>query len=198
MPSKLIITADDFGYHPRYDAGILEAVAARAVDAVSVMAGRLESVPAALAGGGVALGVHLEEGDPEAQIARFIELFGRPPDYLDGHRHCHATPGVTALAARLDLPVRSVDPAHRSELRAAGVRTPDRLVGRFDESGEAVPPELESLPEGWTEWMVHPGHPAGDGFSSYDAGRAEDLRVLLGPKLPPGLSRGDQRLLPRP
>jgi hypothetical protein len=33
--------------------------------------------------------------------------------------------------------------------------------------------------EGVLEWVVHPGRAARDRRSSYDAGREEDLRVLL-------------------
>src|SRR4051794_88448 len=36
----LIITADDYGYSPRYDEGIVEAAGAGAVDSVSVMVTR--------------------------------------------------------------------------------------------------------------------------------------------------------------
>jgi predicted glycoside hydrolase/deacetylase ChbG (UPF0249 family) len=198
MAAHLIITADDFGYHPRYDAGILEAVESGALDAVSVMALRAGPLPAELTDSGLALGLHLEPGAPGEQIARFEALAKRPPDYLDGHRHCHATAPVTALAAERDLPVRSIDAAHRRSLREAGVRTPDRLIGRYEEGDPVLPPELGPLPPGWTEWMVHPGHAAGSGFSSYDVGREEDLRTLLGLRLPEGVSRSDQRSLPPP
>ena len=198
MTSRLIITADDFGYRASYDAGILEAVLAGAVDAVSVMAKRLPSLPVALTGSGVALGVHLEEGDPRAQIDRFTGLAGRPPDYIDGHHHCHATAAVTSNAAAAGLPVRSIDTAHRRRLREAGVRTPDLLIGRLSEDEPARPAELDKPLPGWTEWMVHPGHPAGEGGSGYDAGRGEDLRVLLELELPEGVSRSDQRSLPPP
>ena len=196
MPANLIITADDFGYHPRYDAGILAAARADALDAVSVMAGRIDALPADLAEMGVALGVHLEPGEPEAQIERFRAVVGRGPDYLDGHHHCHATQAVTSLAARLDLPVRSVDAAHRRALQGAGVRTPDLLIGRLDEAEPLPPPELLDLPDGWTEWMVHPGYAAGSGVSSYDAGREEDLEALLELRLPERVTRSDQRSLP--
>ncbi len=208
MAATLIITADDFGYHPRYDAGILEAVAAGAVDAVSVMVERVDSLPDELAGAGVALGLHLEapagidpgRGEVEAQSLRLERLAGRPPDYIDGHHHCHARTGtaeaVAGFAADAGLAVRSVDAEHRGLLRAAGVRTPDRLIGRYAESEPVLPAELGSLPDGWTEWMVHPGHSAGTGASDYDAGREEDLRALLGFELPPGVTRSDQRSLP--
>jgi predicted glycoside hydrolase/deacetylase ChbG (UPF0249 family) len=210
LSPNLIITADDFGYRPSYDAGILEAVAAGAVDAVSVMVGQVGEVPEALRDSGAALGVHLQamaedglrRGDVESQLGLFRELVGREPDYVDGHHHCHAVGEVAAVVAEIaatgGLPVRSVDEGHRRLLRAAGVRTPDLLIGRYEEGQPVLPAELESLPGGWTEWMVHPGHPAGDRESDYDAGREEDLRALLTLRLPTGVRRGDHRSLPSP
>jgi len=205
---RLIITADDFGLWPSYDAGIMEAVRAGAVDAVSVMARRMDPLPAELAAWGGAVGLHLEAGPDgslrekgvEWQLDAFVGLVGRAPDYIDGHHHCHAQPGVAAevaaLADSLDLPVRSVSEQHRALLRAAGVRTADRLIGRIEESQRVIPLELAVLPTGWTEWMVHPGHRDPGSGSSYDAGREEDLVALLALQPVPGVDRADQRRLP--
>ena len=206
----LIITADDFGLWPSYDAGMMEAVRAGAVDAVSVMVLRGSPVPEKLRRWDGAVGLHLEaapggdlrgRGEVERQLGAFAELVGRPADYLDGHHHCHAEPAVAGavaeLAAELDLPVRSVGEEHRVLLRAAGVRTPDRLIGRYEESDPVVPAELDAVAPGWTEWMVHPGRADPTSGSSYDAGREEDLMALLRLELPPGPARSDHRHLPR-
>jgi hypothetical protein len=108
---------------------------------------------------------------------------------VDGHRHCHAAPGLAAALARLALEhrlaLRSVGDTHRRTLRCLGVPTPDRLVGRISEAEEVVPRDLGPLlagaapPPGVTEWVVHPGHRNPAGGSRYDAGREEDLRLLL-------------------
>jgi chitin disaccharide deacetylase len=124
------------------------------------------------------------------QVERFAAIFGRTPAHLDGHHHCHAAPGLAAAlvreAAALALPTRSVSAGHRRALRELGVPTPDRLVGRLREDEPALPPELRALvegggaaPPGVTEWMVHPGHPDAEAGSAYDAGREEDLRLVL-------------------
>jgi predicted glycoside hydrolase/deacetylase ChbG (UPF0249 family) len=190
--TRLIVTADDYGYARPYDDGIAEAARAGAIDGVSAMVTRYEPDTGLLDGTGVAVGLHLEfdRAGLVEQVERFEAVFGRPPDYLDGHHHCHATgpPAVEVanFAREHGLPVRSVDARHRRLLRCKGVRTPDRLIGRYSESEPVLPPEIdavlrgEGLVEGevW-EWMVHPGHPVGDGTSDYDAGREEDLRVLL-------------------
>ena len=199
MPS-LIITADDYGYAPAYDAGIAAAARAGAVDAVSAMVTRYAPDPGALAGSGVEVGLHLElDGSSlEEQLGRFEEVFGAPPAYLDGHHHCHArgAPAVAVAdeARERGLAVRSVDARHRRLLRCKGVATPDRLVGRFAESDPPMPDEVDALragagPEGVTEWMVHPGHAEPAAGSAYDAGREEDLRLLLELADDPELSR---------
>jgi predicted glycoside hydrolase/deacetylase ChbG (UPF0249 family) len=185
----LVIDADDYGYAPAYDAGILEAARAGAIDGASAMVLR-GSDPGPLLATGVAVGLHLESAAPPAhQLAEFERLFGRRPDYIDGHHHAHAAARFAAtvadLALALGVPVRSVDPAHRDFLRELGVPTPDRLVGRMAEDAPALPVELgewldgaEAEP-GVTEWIVHPGRPDASAGSAYDAGRAEDLALLL-------------------
>jgi predicted glycoside hydrolase/deacetylase ChbG (UPF0249 family) len=218
----LIITADDYGYTPGYDEGILEAAGSRAVDSVSVMVTHEGLEPEPLLRTGIEVGLHLElaeeltsgqgaDREREAaavalreQLERFESAFGRPPAYLDGHRHCHARSGVAEgiarEAVRLALPVRSVDANHRRLLRRQGVATPDRLVGRYsEEPEEALPAELRpvvdgkgELPQGLTEWMVHPGHPDPRSGSGYDQARQEDLDLLLSLSLLPALA--DARL----
>jgi predicted glycoside hydrolase/deacetylase ChbG (UPF0249 family) len=185
----LVINADDYGYAPAYDAGIVEAANAGAIDGASVMAMRGPD-PAPLLEAGIELGLHLEASpSPADQAAAFERLVGRAPDYLDGHHHVHGAPEhaaeVAALAVRLSVPVRSVDDAHRAFLSESGVATPDRLLGRLDESEPALPAEIAAWlaggapGRGVTEWMVHPGYLDPSTGSAYDAGRAEDLALLL-------------------
>jgi predicted glycoside hydrolase/deacetylase ChbG (UPF0249 family) len=181
MPERraLIITADDYGYSPGYDRGIVEVAGAGAVDSVSVMVTRDGLAPEPLLETGVEVGLHLElprelsEGDRagagqreaalaaiRGQIERFESELGRAPAYLDGHRHCHAHAGLASAlareAARRGLPMRSIDPAHRRILRREGVATPDRLVGRYSEEPVgALPAELEPVAEG--QGVLPPG-----------------------------------------
>ncbi len=187
--STLVITADDYGYRPAYDAGIVLAASAGAIDRVSVMAAR-ELDPDPLGATAVAVGLHLEPGSSIAdQVRRFDALFSRPPAFIDGHRHSHVEPRmagvVTAVALELDIPVRSINPPHRAQLRRDGVRTTDRLVGRMFEHHAALPLEIDRwlsgarALSGTTEWIVHPGYRDPDGGSAYDAGRPEDLALVL-------------------
>lgn len=166
MPDRraLIITADDYGYSPRYDEGILEAAGADAVDSVSVMVARNSLDPEPLLDTGVETGLHLDlpleltEGERAGprerdaalrilgeQLAAFEAAIGRQPAYLDGHHNCHTHTGLAGPIAReareRGLPVRSIDGAHRRILRREGVATPDRLIGRYSEEAEAALPE---------------------------------------------------------
>ena len=194
--ARLVITADDYGYRPRYDEGILQAARAHAIDAAGAMVLR-DPDPAPLLETGVEIGLHLEpsgealqgEDAVRGQLTRFEQLFGRPPDYVDGHQHCHAEPplraAVVEAAARLGVRVRSVDTEHREELRRAGIATPDRLIGRFDPTGPLVPLEIAAVegggvpPPGLTEWMVHPGLADPSSGSGYDGAREDDLAELV-------------------
>jgi predicted glycoside hydrolase/deacetylase ChbG (UPF0249 family) len=139
---------------------------------------------------GIPLGLHLEPAESIAvQFRLFAQLIGRPPQFIDGHRHCHAEPrmarDVSVIARELGVPVRAINPPHRAQLRAAGVATTDRLVGRQLEHHAALPLEIgrwlieERVLPGTTEWCVHPGFRDPQGSSAYDAGRPEDLRLLL-------------------
>jgi predicted glycoside hydrolase/deacetylase ChbG (UPF0249 family) len=187
----LLINADDYGLAPAYDEGIVAAARAGAIDGASAMVLRERLDPAPLAATGIAVGLHLELGRAglEAQVELFKGAFGRAPDYLDGHHHCHARgrPAVEVanLARERAWPVRSVDARHRRLLRCKGVATADAMVGRMEESEPVLPPEIggflrgEAAWEGALEWVVHPGRAAGDGGSSYDMGREEDLQTLL-------------------
>jgi predicted glycoside hydrolase/deacetylase ChbG (UPF0249 family) len=212
--ARLIVTADDYGYVSAYDEGILEAARAGAVDAVSAMVGRERCDPTKLVGAGIEIGLHLELPAPEGgadgpdwsgagrasdrerevagaalsdQLARFEDLFGAAPAFLNGHHHCHARPGLANIIARVAaeraLPVRSVSARHRRLLRCLGVDTPDRLLGRLAPSEPALPSPLEGggedLPRGVSEWMVHPGKRDPGSGSAYDAAREEDLELVL-------------------
>ena len=191
----LIVSADDYGYWPSYNEGILAAVEAGAVDAVSVMTERDYCDPAPLLESGVEIGLHIEfegrwgprSGGPaknslRVQLDRFVDLFRRWPSFLDGHHHCHARPElatpVMQAALQMGVPVRSVSRDHRQWLSERGIRTPNTLLGRTTSSEPVEPPQLRDLPAGVTEWMVHPGYPDSDSGSDYDLARREDLDMV--------------------
>ena len=195
---RLIITADDWGYSRRYDAGIAEAAGAGAIDSVSAMVLR-DCDPAPLRDCGVEVGLHLEQAgttsqaelldEPRRQVDAFTRLFGAPPAYIDGHHHCHAAAPLAApaedLALELGVPLRAAGEDHCFRLDERGIAHPDRLVGRISEHEPALPLLLsealaaETLPWGITEWIVHPGYTDPASGSDYDTGREEDLELVL-------------------
>jgi predicted glycoside hydrolase/deacetylase ChbG (UPF0249 family) len=192
--TRLLITADDYGYSPAYNRGILRAAMAGAVDAAGAMVTRPWCDPAPILRTGVEVGLHLELADPTRsgvadQVSRFEALFGASPAFLDGHHHCHAKPpadeAVAEVAAELGVRVRSVDQRHRELLRRRGVLTPERLLGRLDPQEPPMPPAVAAVrdgtppPSGLSEWMVHPGERDPAAASHYDQARVEDLRLLL-------------------
>jgi predicted glycoside hydrolase/deacetylase ChbG (UPF0249 family) len=194
-PRLLVITADDYGYWPSYNQGILEAIGMGAIDCVSAMVEREHCDPEPLLETGVEIGLHIEfegrwgprSGAPartalRVQLERFGDLFGRWPSFLNGHKHCHARPELATpvfqTAKQIGAPVRSVNPDHRQWLRERGIDTPDLLIGRTESKQPAEPAELRNPPAGVTEWMVHPGRADSSSGSSYDLARQEDLAVL--------------------
>lgn len=189
------MTADDYGYWPTYDEGILAAIETGGIDCVSVMTESPEMEPGPLLELAVELGLHVDfEGrwGPRSgasartalrvQVERFTEHFGFWPAFINGHRHCHAKPEfatpVFELALQLDCPVRAVGRDHRQWLSERGVETVDHLIGRDSQDEPVEPVELRNLSSGVTEWMVHPGYPDPRSGSSYDEGRRDDLDLV--------------------
>ncbi|MFL5261591.1 MAG: ChbG/HpnK family deacetylase [Anaeromyxobacteraceae bacterium] len=196
----LLVNADDLGYDPEIDRGILEAHARGIVTAATAMvdtpyaARALAAAPATLD-----LGLHavLEgglagaalEADLERQLARFTALRGSAPTHLDSHRHAHAHPDAEPIfarvAARHRLPLRAIDGGMRARLRAAGVRTADAFLG-----DAAVFPfwtrarlsaALAALPPGAVELMCHPGYAPSAARTRFGAEREVELDALVDP-----------------
>ncbi|BDG07734.1 carbohydrate deacetylase [Anaeromyxobacter paludicola] len=208
MTRRLVVNADDLGYDPEIDRGILEAARAGAVTSATAMvdtpfvARALAEAPASLG-----VGLHLVlapglEGDALArevarQLARFEALRGRPPTHLDGHKHAHLRPGaleaVAAAAKANGLPVRSTDAASRARLRDLGVRTADAFLGdaalRPCWTADRLLAALARVGEGTTELMAHPGYRPAVARTSFGAEREEELRALLDPRLPSEIAR---------
>src|SRR5512143_3319788 len=140
MPKLLVVNADDLGYDPEIDRGILEAHARGIVTSATAMvetpfsARALASAPRSL---GVGLHAVLDpaggRGAAERALRRQLDAFralrGAEPTHLDTHKHAHAFPDVLAavaeVAAEAGLPVRAIDAGMRAALRARDVATAD-------------------------------------------------------------------------
>ncbi len=211
---RLIVNADDLGYDPAIDRGILDACRRGIVTSASAMVDTpfaeraLAEAPAAL---GVGLHVVLDpavsRAAAEAEIRRQLRLFerlrGGAPTHLDSHKHVHESPPVleamAAVAVESKLPVRALDAGMRSALRAAGVATTDHFLGdarlRPCWTLERLVAALDALPEGVTEVMSHPGHAPSHARTSFGREREIELAALLDPRARTALERGAVTLI---
>ncbi len=202
MPTFLVVNADDLGYDPAIDAGILEAHERGIVTAATAMVDTpfaeraLGEAPVTLD-----LGLHVvvpagEGGGPAAladdiarQLERFRALRGAAPTHLDSHRHSHAAPGALgafAEAARREgIPLRALDAGMRAALRARGVATADAFLGdailRPCWTRERLLATIAALPAGVVELMCHPGHAPTHARTSFAAERELELAALCDP-----------------
>jgi predicted glycoside hydrolase/deacetylase ChbG (UPF0249 family) len=209
----LVVNADDLGYDPEIDRGILEAHARGIVTSATAMvetpfaAAALRAAPASLGIGLHAVldpagGAAAAEAALRRQLARFAELRGAPPTHLDSHKHAHAAPDVlpafAAVAAEAGLPVRAVDAATRAALRGHGVATPDAFLGdaarRPAWTEEALLAALAAVGEGITELMAHPGHAPSHVRTSFGAEREVELAALTSPSAHEAVARAGVRL----
>lgn len=197
---RLVVNADDLGYDPEIDRGILEAHAGGIVTSATAMvdtpfaAAALRSAPHTL---GIGLHAVLAPGAGRAeaeaalrrQLARFADLRGATPTHLDSHKHAHAAPAVleavAAVALEAGLPVRALDVPMRALLRARGVVTADHFLGdaalRPAWTEEALLAALGALREGVTELMAHPGHRPSHARTSFGVEREVELAALCSP-----------------
>jgi predicted glycoside hydrolase/deacetylase ChbG (UPF0249 family) len=199
---RLIVNADDLGYDPEIDRGILEAHARGIVRSATAM---VETPFAAAALGAapdsLAIGLHAVldadwgEGEAEERLARQLDRFaalrGRPPSHLDSHRHAHAAPGPFAAMVRvartLGLPVRAIDATMRAALRRTGVTTSDAFLGdaglRPAWTEGRLLEALGRIEEGTTELMAHPGFRPSHVRTSFGVEREVELAALCSPRV---------------
>ncbi len=157
-----------------------------------------------------------------AQLAK-LRASGLVPTHVDSHQHVHAFPGIrgavwmAALAAGVSVVRRPVEPLFARPVGAAGVvkrlmlsaawfaplpgprprpgatafRGLVLLGSRRYEAG--LLETLDTLPEGSTELVVHPGRMDPDlgAWDPYIEGRVVELRALLAPAVRARLGRGD-------
>lgn len=203
MTARLaLVVADDLGYDPAIDAGILEAHRDGVVRAASaLLTGPFAEGALARAPRSLAVGLHLDlppgldAPEAEREIRRQLRLFeairGAPPVHVDGHRHVHAEPSVLEallrVAGPLRLRVRALDPAMRDRIRAAGARACDAFLGDADLRPCWTPEQLAAaagaLPPGITEIMLHPGHLPTQVRTGFAAERETELAAAVDPRV---------------
>jgi predicted glycoside hydrolase/deacetylase ChbG (UPF0249 family) len=199
---RLIVNADDLGYDPAIDRGILEAHERGIVRSATAMvdtpfaAAALRGAPASLAIGlhavlDAGLGAAAAEAALSRQLARFVELRGQLPSHLDSHKHAHAAPGPFAAVVRValahHLPVRAIDATMRAALRAAGLFAADAFLGdaglRPAWTEDGLLEALRRLGDGTTELMAHPGYRPVLARTSFGVEREVELAALVSPRV---------------
>jgi len=130
------------------------------------------------------------EREALAQLDRLEAMVGRPATHVDVHKHLHRWPavfdGLCAAAKIRGLPVRSIDGPMRKALRAREIATPDGFIGDAGREAYWTLPRLEeaieSLPEGVTELMCHPGYSPRTIASGYSQQREVELGTFIHPR----------------
>lgn len=199
---RVLVVADDLGYDPAIDAGILAAHRDGVVTATSALVdGPFAAAALAAAPRSLAVGLHLRLSPGAAataageeirrQLDRFTALRGLAPSHVDGHRHVHAEPDVLAallpIAVPLRLRIRALDPAMRDRIRAAGGRACDAFLGdaalRPCWTPERLAAAARDLPPGATEIMIHPGHAPTHVQTGFGPEREIELAAAVDPRV---------------
>jgi len=206
VPRSLIVNADDFGYSPGTNRGIVDCHIRGVVTSTSMMVtGRATEEAAALAREhpSLAVGLHFDlwgederpfdTNDVDAvreelgrQLDEFRRLLGREPTHVDSHRHVHREPQLFEAIAELVEPLGV-------PLRGDGKVA---FVGGFYAQWEWQVTNLEyvsvgflqrmieeEVAEGWTELSCHPGYATAGFDPVYDAEREEEVRTLTDPRI---------------
>lgn len=213
MSRTLIVNADDLGLSEGVNRGILDAHRDGIVTSATLMVRQPAAEHAAelvAANPSLCVGLHVDLGEwayedgewvelygvvdtadadavtaeVESQVARFIELVGRPPSHLDSHQHVHRSSpvdeAVTAAGRRLGVPVRG-----------RGIRYVGDFYGQLG-TGEphhhAITVDglvalLLALPEGVSELGCHPGYDADGLRTMYRTERHTEVATLCDPRV---------------
>jgi predicted glycoside hydrolase/deacetylase ChbG (UPF0249 family) len=211
---RLVINADDLGYDPEIDRGILLAHREGLVTSATAMVDTPfsgEALSAAPPSLGIGLHAVLDPAAPAAeapaalrrQLLRFARLRGAPPTHLDSHRHLHARadllPAFLEVAREQGLPLRALDAPMRDAVRRAGVATTDAFLGDADLRPcwtlARLLGALEGLPEGTVELMAHPGYRPSLARTRFGAEREVELEALRHPAARAALLRSGAMLV---
>jgi predicted glycoside hydrolase/deacetylase ChbG (UPF0249 family) len=172
----------------------------------------LRQLLAALARGGID-----SYSEMRAQIEKVLAV-GLKPTHLDTHKHTHLVPRIfrqlVRLAGEFDVPYvrlpldRTVklpsfaDRFYRGIAKGAGVRLTDhflgfRLTGSFTEESFAA--AIRNLPDGFTEFMCHPGvlgPELAKAETRLKESRARELKALTSPGIRQLIDESKVRLRP--
>lgn len=213
--APLIVNADDFGFAPGVNRGIIEAYENGIVTSASLMVNRpaaREAAALALSHPELGVGLHVDlrrwraptrlvealaGRELRGQLAHFRRLLGRDPTHIDSHHHVHRAepfrPLFTELADELDVPLRHFS----RDVRFCGEFYGHDGRGRPDEAAiqvDALVELLGTLGPGATELGTHPGYM--DGLRDwYRAERVQEVRTLCDPRVREAVRRNGMELM---
>ncbi len=186
---SIIINADDWGFSPFFNKGILKLIRRGLVTSVSVMVNQKYLEPEKLLSfDNISIGLHLELDESsgadeiEMQINKFKQMFGKLPSHLDGHQHCHILPkhinNVARIAKKYALPVRSRFNEDRDFLKKNKIKTPDFFLSWHPKRTEKLIDQLENVDVCVIEMVCHPGYFDKNCNYSYNKQREQELNFL--------------------
>lgn len=124
-----------------------------------------------------------------AQLRIFEKLLSSRASHVDVHKHLHRHANVLSaileVAAKTGLAVRSVDQSMREQMRFRRIKTNDEFLG--EDSLEAYwtrqrfTEAVQSIDEGVTELMCHPGYSPEKTITGYGEQREVELETMLAP-----------------
>jgi len=187
----LIVNADDFGYSPSVNKGIIEAHTKGIVTSTSVMVDAIAAHEAASLTKykNLSIGLHFEvksfdnlERELERQVAKFVSIVGRQPDHIDTHKIYTSNEGFNPIlpqyAKQHNIPMREL----------SGIKFIDSFFGLHsngDVSVERLKAAIDEATDEYNELMCHVGY-ANDYLrekSSYSDKREEELASICNPDI---------------
>lgn len=204
----LIVNADDFGYSPGVNKGIIKTHTDGIVTSTSIIvdgvaseqAIELKKYP------GLSVGLHFNIFDKELngnilkwtilplteirkiekdfirQVGKFTKLVGKPPNHIDGHYHIHLHPVVKPIIEKYSnkngIPVRSLNGIKSIRSFFGWDKLNKKDLKRI--STGALLKILANLEEGMNELMCHPGYADNviKEISRYAQEREEEIKTL--------------------
>jgi chitin disaccharide deacetylase len=179
---RLIVNGDDFGLSRGVNRGLIDAHREGILTSASMMVEAPASGEAAeltAAHPALSIGLHVvldlpgaqPEHEVERQLARFVELVGRPPTHLDSHHNVHQEEPLLgafrSVAARHALPLRGHSQAHPI-MRFYGQVDPQTLAHIL----------ATDVGDGFNELCCHPGYADEELVSSYSRERQDEVQTL--------------------
>jgi predicted glycoside hydrolase/deacetylase ChbG (UPF0249 family) len=188
---KLIINADDFGYSPGINKGIIEAHTRGVVTSTSVMVNAIAADEAATLKDHpeLSVGLHLQLNNPvdaaaelPKQVDRFVSITGAMPTHIDIHKTLDRSSGLddvlAAFAKEHRVPVRDLGFAKFINTFYAKRTDGDVSVAEFKRAVDQATDECNEI-------MCHVGYC--DAYilehSSYNTHREEELLTVCDPEV---------------